>query len=145
MSAQVGTVIFGMDGSPGAEMALRWAVAEARARRAPVRLSCAYRWVLGYGWGTSYSGAPEVDLEHNRRIAEQLIAVAVGQAAELAADVEVTGEAVEGSAVPVLLAESAHAALVVLGSRHLEGLGSAVLGSVGAGGGPVAVVPSHAG
>lgn len=130
MSAQVGTVVVGVDGSPGAEAALRWAVSEARARHAPVRLVCVYRWELAYGWSTAYVAPAEVDLEHNRKVAEQLVAMAASQAAELAADVEVSGEAVDGSAIPVLVDESTRAALVVLGSRQLEALGSAVLGSV---------------
>ncbi len=150
MSVHERTVIVGVDDSPGADAALRWAIDDAGARHAPVRLVCVYRWVPGYGWSAPYVGAPEVDLDYNRKVAEQLIATAIEHAAELAAGVEVSGEAIDGDAVPVLVAESAHAALVVLGSRHLEALGSAVLGSVGAGAAaraacPVVVVRGPAG
>lgn len=61
-----------------------------------------------------------------------------------------SGDVVDGKPVPVLVAESAGAAMLVLGSRHLETLGSAVLGSVGTGAAaraacPVVVVRGAAG
>ena len=125
-------VVVGVDESPGAEEAVKWAIDDAVSRKAPVRLVCAFRWTLGYGI-PMYADPAELDLQADQKIAEQLVATSVDRAAKLADGVEVTGKAIDGHAVPVLVDESAHASLLVLGSRHLEALGSAVLGSVGGG------------
>jgi nucleotide-binding universal stress UspA family protein len=133
MSGEQRAVLVGVDESPGADAALRWAIDDSRARHAPLRVVCAYRWAPGYGRIPTHLKTPEPDVENNRRFAAHLVATAVEQVALLATDAQVSGEAVDGNPVPVLIEESAEAAVLVLGSRHLEAFGSAVLGSVGAG------------
>jgi nucleotide-binding universal stress UspA family protein len=102
MSSNQELIVVGVDGSPGAEAGLRWALKEAQARNAPVRLLT------------------------------ELLTTAVARAANFAPNVEVTEGAVDGSAAQVLVEASARATRVVLGSRRLKALGSALLGSVGA-------------
>jgi nucleotide-binding universal stress UspA family protein len=70
---------------------------------------------------------------HVQSSAENLLTHTIVAANSLAPDVEVTGEAVDGSAAQILIDASAHATLLVLGSRRLKALGSALLGSVGTG------------
>ena len=126
-------VLVGVDGSPGGDTALQWAIDDATTRSVPVRLVCAYRWALAYGSSPMYADTPDVDFQQSRRIAEQVIAKAIGRAAELDRNAEVRGEAIDGNAVPVLVGESTRAVLLVLGSRQATALGSVVLGSVSAG------------
>jgi nucleotide-binding universal stress UspA family protein len=132
MSSRQGPVVVGVDDSPGAEGALRWAMGEAVSRDAPVYLVCAFRWTVTHrvpGFLETAELAPEQD----RKVAEQLLANAIDQAGKLAEGMEVTGTAIDGDAVPVLIAESTRASLLVLGSRRLEALGAVVVGSVSSG------------
>lgn len=133
MPASKGLIVVGVDESPGSEVAVRWALDEARTRRAAVRLVCAYRWALTYRWDGMYAGVTDPEVQQMRQAADALVTKAIDEAAGAAPDIEVTGTAIEGTAAQVLIDESEHAALVVLGSRHLKALGSALLGSVGAG------------
>ena len=132
MSAEQRPIIVGINQSPGAEVALRWALADARVRNAAVRLVYAYRWRYTYGRVPMYADVPDADLQQARYVAEQLIANTVDRARDLDPDIDVAGEAVDGDAAEVLVDESQFASLLVLGSRHLKAVGSTVLGSVSA-------------
>lgn len=126
-------IVVGVDASPGTDAALRWAIEDAGTRNVAVRLVCAYRWVLAYGRIPMYADIPKVDLVHFRHVAEQVLAKAIGRAAEIDPGVEVRAEAIDADPVPVLIEESSRAALIVLGSRQRTALGSSMLGSVSAG------------
>lgn len=127
-----GPVVVGIDGSPGAEAAVRWAIEDARTRKTPVRLVCAYRMAPGYyqALGT-YTDLPQ-DMERVRRTASDLIQKALADAANIDSGVEVRGDIVDGSPVPVLIEESKQASLLVLGSRQRSALSASILGSVSA-------------
>jgi nucleotide-binding universal stress UspA family protein len=145
-----GPIVVGVDGSPGAESALAWALEEARASDTAVRLVYAFGRDLTYAAMTVYGNLPVPELPHVQAVARKLLADAEARAAELAPDVPVTTHASDDDAKEVLLAESRTASMVVLGSRHLGAIGSAVLGSVGAAvsaraGCPVVVVRGPAG
>lgn len=129
MTADRLPVIVGIDGSTGATAALEWALDEARTHRAPVRLICAFGGALTYGTLSMYGELPVPDLGIVRGATDKLLAEAARHAAELAPDVDVTTSACDGEVVPVLLDESRRASTMVLGSRRLGALGSAVLGS----------------
>jgi nucleotide-binding universal stress UspA family protein len=73
-----------------------------------------------------------IELQELRRHAESTLWQACEQADVLAPGLVVESAAVEGDAVPVLLSESSHAMVLVLGSRQLKTFGSVVLGSVAA-------------
>ena len=132
MSAERQPIVVGINQSPGAEIALRWALTDAHVRDVAIRLIYAYRWRYTYGRIPMYADVPVADLQQGRYVAEQLIANTVDRARELDADVDVAGEAVDGDPAEVLVDESAFASLLVLGSRHLKAVGSTVLGSVSA-------------
>lgn len=132
MSAERQPIVVGINQSLGAEVALRWALADAHVRDVAIRLVYAYRWRYTYGRIPLYADFPGADLQQGRYVAEQLIANTVDRARELDADVDVAGEAVDGDPAEVLVDESAFASLLVLGSRHLKALGSVMLGSVSA-------------
>ena len=127
-----GPIVVGIDASPGTDAALQWAMKDAATRNVPVRLVCAFRWVLAYGRIPMYADVTEDESQQVRKVTEEVIAKAISRAADLDPQVEVTGVAIEGDAVPALVTESLRASLIVLGSRHLSALGSSVLGSVSA-------------
>ncbi len=126
-------VVVGVDDKPGTDLALEWAVTDAASRNIPLRVVTAFQWVLQYRWSAVYADVRDPDAAQMRHAADQLVARTVARARQLASNLTVDGEAVEGAPVGVLLDESQRAVEVVLGSRHLKTLGSAVLGSVGGG------------
>lgn len=126
---QLGPIVVGVDGTVESATATRWAIAEARSRKLPVRLVHAYSLPPGYppSW---YPQAGEYDTSGIAAYAKGVARQALGDAEGLAVDVDLTGEAVEGRSARVLLGESTKASLVVLGSRRLGALTGALLGSV---------------
>lgn len=121
-------VVVGVDGSESALRAVRWAADDARRRRLPLRLVHAYEAPVGYrtefvDWGALLEGL----VEQAREWLEQ-----ARQAAEETAP-DVVTEAVKSFPVPTLVAESAHAALLVLGTRGLGGFSGLLVGSTAVG------------
>jgi nucleotide-binding universal stress UspA family protein len=133
MTSTLHPVVAGVDGSPGSDAATRWAANEAARRHLPLRLVYAYRWPPNYGAAPMYAAWPLGDPLEIKRAAQELATQAAAKVRELYPALEVDAASIEGSRVQVMLAESEHAALLVLGSRELGAWGSAVLGSVGAG------------
>jgi len=133
MSASTPPIIVGIDGSASSEAALRWALNDAATWNAAVHLLCCHRRPLTLSW----EGMPARDAEglvHGQeQFAHEVLGNALEQAREIAPEIEVTAEAVEGNAADVLTDRSEGAARVVVGSRLLKALGSALLGSVGTG------------
>jgi nucleotide-binding universal stress UspA family protein len=127
-----GHVVIGVDDKPGSELALEWAAAEAAARHTPLRVVAAFQWVLPYRWNGSYVDVHDPEQHYLRQMAEQLAATMADRARALGPGVTVSGAAIEGSPVEVLLKESKHAALLAVGSRQLKTFASAILGSVSA-------------
>jgi nucleotide-binding universal stress UspA family protein len=132
MTAESSRILVGIDDAPDSDVALNWAVDDARTRTVPIRLVYAYHWELPHNRNPVDAPVPDAERQQPRHIAEQVVARAIDRARERDAGVTVDGEAIDGKAARVLLDESAHAAELVLGSRHLKTLGSAVLGSLGA-------------
>lgn len=124
-------IVVGIDDSPETQSALSWAAEEAGSRRVPVRLVCAVRPELD-GRLPAFVSVSSVDVADARQLAEQLLADATKTVTRALPQVEVLAETVDGDPVRVLVDESARASLVVLGSRQLRAVASAVLGSVSA-------------
>jgi nucleotide-binding universal stress UspA family protein len=121
-------VVVGVDGSDSALAAVRWAAAEARRRRAPLRLVTAFSHTP-----THVVGLPALGGRLGAQLmtdARRLLADAVSTAAEAEPDVVVTSEVRSGFPVAVLLAEADRARLLVLGSRGLGGVAGLLVGSV---------------
>jgi nucleotide-binding universal stress UspA family protein len=133
MAAGTRPIIVGVDGSTSSEIALRWALDDAVVRNAGVHAICSYRRPAPFGWEGMLPGDDETLAKGAAEFARQVIEKTIEQARGIAPELEVTGEAVEGHAAEVLGDRSTHAATVVVGSRQLKALGSALLGSVGAG------------
>ncbi|MEU8246633.1 universal stress protein [Nonomuraea sp. NPDC048916] len=111
-----GPIVVGVDGSAPATAALEWAAADARHRGLPLRIvHVCEPW---HGDGAT---------EH----CAQTLETAAGHARDLAPGVEQSTELLHGGVAGALVAESATADSVVLGSRGRGGFAGMVLGSIG--------------
>jgi nucleotide-binding universal stress UspA family protein len=141
-SGSSGEIVVGVDGSPGSEAALAWALAEARLRGAKLRLIHAYQ-VPALAFGDVGMGAPGTaaqaafaeDIERVRsaseRQAKSLVETTLRHAgADAASDLEIELDAVEGPAAQVLIEAGRSADLLVVGSRGHGGFVGLLLGSV---------------
>ncbi|GAA2806842.1 universal stress protein [Kribbella solani] len=119
-------VVVGIDGRPDCENAIRWGAAEAAARGVELQLVHAFVWAeFRVPLGPS-------DLAPGLRAqAEKIVADAVELARRCEPAVSVTGRYVDGFPPAVLLAESATAGLIVIGSRVTGRLLSLLVSSAG--------------
>ncbi|MFI7065250.1 universal stress protein [Kribbella sp. NPDC050124] len=121
-----GRVVAGIDGSPAAEIAIRWAATEAAARGAELHLVHAFVWPLfNVPLGASEL-APGL-----RAAADRIVRQAIESAEKFEPGIAVEGRRADGFPAPVLIAASADADLVVIGSRGLGVTLGAMLGSTG--------------
>jgi nucleotide-binding universal stress UspA family protein len=134
-------IVVGVDGSPGSDAALRWALAEAKLRGVPLRAVNAYELPqLPVGGplvgapGVFASGATEEDLEPLRSAAvtqaERIIEDALERMGPATDRIETESAAVEGPAAETLIAAARDAELLVVGSRGHGGFVGLLLGSV---------------
>jgi nucleotide-binding universal stress UspA family protein len=128
-------IVVGVDASEGASAALRWAIDEARLRG--TRLRAVYAWTLTYPPGEGYgyilgppAGAAHDGMSDQRRAAEQVLERAAARLRTEAAGLDFERHVIEGPAAEVLVDASAHADLLVVGSRGHGGFASLLLGSV---------------
>jgi nucleotide-binding universal stress UspA family protein len=121
-------VLVGVDGSERSLEAVRLAAEEAALRHRPLHIVHAFIWPsvrVALPPGVIHPSEGELHRE-----AEGLLAAAADEAHKAAPDIRVLPTVIAGAAVPVLLRESRHADLLVLGDRGLGGFGSLLLGSV---------------
>lgn len=132
-SRTVPSVVVGVGGSAGSTVALRWAVAEARLRDAPLRAVHAWTSIqplipplLGFP-----SSAVSVDssVDDLRRTAEQVLEWATDELREMH-DATVERVLGEGSAAHVLIDAVGEDDLLVVGSRGHGGFVDLLFGSV---------------
>lgn len=120
-------IVVGIDGSPCALSAVRWAADEARRQRRPLRIVHAYGLPLGF--------TPTVaDVVAMRRAMERQGRKWLEEArAEVAGDGPVPElVCAEVEAAPMLTAEATDAAMLVLGGRGSGGIAGLLLGSTAA-------------
>jgi nucleotide-binding universal stress UspA family protein len=121
-------VVVGIDGSPEAAAALRFAIGEALLRSARLRVVCAWEPSSSAYAGEAFAATPDAFLASERH-AEELLRAALervpagGLAAEAVAE--------EGRPTTVLLEQSEGAELLVVGSRGRGATKRLLLGSVG--------------
>jgi nucleotide-binding universal stress UspA family protein len=120
-------IVVGYDGSAPSRTALRYAVAEARLRRAPVRVLA----VFDYDWrGARFGGAEVLELPVRQGV-QKMVDQAVAEMQRAARDANLSGNVMVGSPRPALVDASRTAAMVVVGNRGHGGFGGLMLGSVG--------------
>ena len=126
MSSVNTPVVVGVDGSESALHAVRWAAGEARRRHVGLRLVHAFGIPVGYAPGfVDWHALHEALVARGRTWLEEARQAAEETAPGVATEVV----EVKAGAVPALLRESAHTALVVLGTRGLGGFAGLVIGS----------------
>jgi nucleotide-binding universal stress UspA family protein len=124
-------IVVGVDHSAGAKEALRFALEEARLRRAT--LGAVHAWQLRYvGLSGIGPGFPLVgdELHEFRDAAAADLDSTLREAIPDTAGVQVERRVVEGAPAAVLVEESRDADLLVVGSRGLGGFAQLLLGSV---------------
>ena len=122
------TVVAGVDGSECSLQAVRWAAAEASRRQLPLRLVAAHAWPSG-----GLIGDPGLGVDYRAVLRDVVLghlATAAADARQIAPELEIEQVEVTGYPAPVLLGESAHAEIVVLGDRGLGGFTGLLIGSV---------------
>lgn len=120
-------VVVGVDGSPRAARALRWAAREARLRNVPLRVIHAWQLPLVDAADVAASSAVSaIALEEASRVLET--ATASIDPAHLPAPVR--GTLVRGPAAKALLDAAGEEDVLVVGARGHGGLAGLVLGSV---------------
>jgi nucleotide-binding universal stress UspA family protein len=125
-------IVVGVDGSPEADTAVRWAAARAAHTGTALHLLYAYA-VPVPSPAMPLAGVPPyvVDPEDYRRAGEAVLAAAEERARGYADNVQVRTRLRAGGAAQALIDASATAGLVVVGSRGLGGFTGLLLGSVG--------------
>jgi nucleotide-binding universal stress UspA family protein len=130
-----GAIVVGVDGSEASHEALRWGADEARLRFVPLVALHAWSFISPQPIGDAgMLAVPAGDLPGQLEAESEAARAALDRAVEdvLGAEpgVEVERKLVEGDAGEVLVAESANAELVVVGSHGRSGFKAALLGSV---------------
>ncbi|MFI7542498.1 universal stress protein [Actinoplanes sp. NPDC049599] len=118
-------IVVGVDGSPSSQAALRWALAQARRTGGRVQAVTTWEYPAYYGIGAV------VPYEDFAGTAGKILSHAVQEA--LGADepdVPVLENVVPGHPAQALIDMSAHAALLVVGSRGHGAFAGTLLGSV---------------
>lgn len=141
-------IIVGIDGSASAHDALEWAVNEAAVRHTPLTVLTVNQPLVGYlGDPVPYLGDSDLT-EKAREAAEAETRSVLEKADEGSRPSSVTVEAVSGLPARELLAASAHADMIVVGSRGAGLSRRLLLGSVSStithhAHCPVVVIPAH--
>lgn len=116
-------IVAGVDGSPGGERALRWAVHEAASRGGTVQAVAAYTF-------DGNDASSLASRQRHQEAVERMLGTQVVAALANDPRVAVTTRVVFGSPTDVLLDSARGASLLVLGSHGHGRLFHAVLGSV---------------
>ncbi|GAA0528291.1 hypothetical protein GCM10011581_31650 [Saccharopolyspora subtropica] len=123
----------GIDGSSAALEAARWAAVEARRRGTWLRLVFADVFALVYIPDLPTVPLPQSYAEAMARQGQQWLHRAEEEAIAASPGVEVVTHVHQGGAIPVLVEESRHAQLAVVGSSGLGGFTGLLVGSVAVG------------
>jgi nucleotide-binding universal stress UspA family protein len=136
---RVPAIVVGVDGSAGAQEALRWALAEGRLRNTPVRV--VHAWTFGH-IGSSAEGfaywdgsvnpytSVGVDLSDLHSAAEELLEWSLAEVGDEINGVEIERLVVQGAPAAILVSAVAPDDLLVVGSRGHGGFVGLLLGSV---------------
>jgi nucleotide-binding universal stress UspA family protein len=120
-------IVVGVDGSEGSRIALRWALDEARLRRAEV--TAVHVWTPPF-IGPELVPTDAYDANENDRAGREVLESALASVDTAGLVAPAQRLVVSGSTAPVLLDASQDANLLVVGSRGRGGFAGLLLGSV---------------
>ncbi len=123
-------IVVGIDRSPGAEQALRWAAKEAKERGLPLHVLFAWD-ALGIEIARESGWAKAVTFDMEKEAAEAVIDKTVANVLGDVTGLEVVAVPAPDGAVKSLLEASKTAELLVVGSHGHGGFDGMVIGSVG--------------
>jgi nucleotide-binding universal stress UspA family protein len=124
-------IVVGVDHSEQAKKALRFALEEAKLRRATLRVVHAWRYgTIGTGIDGFYPPAVGADVSELREAAERALDDTLREPLRDVDSVEIERRVVEGPPASVLVNQSRDADLLVVGSRGHGGFTELLLGSV---------------
>jgi nucleotide-binding universal stress UspA family protein len=126
---QAPRIVVGVDGSPSAHAALRWAVRHAELTGGTVDAMLVWQYPAALG-GFGVAPVPMYEGIHFGEMAEKTLADAICQAVDPNSDVSVRQQVVEGYPAQVLVAAADGADLLVVGRRGHSEFAGALLGSV---------------
>ena len=121
----MGTIVVGVDESPSAKAALRWAVHEGEARGWTVKAVLAWTYLQQHHVASDTKFEPDYGPDQAADALSRIVADTLGDEAG-----RIEQEAVCDLPVPGLLAASEDADLLVVGARGLGGFRGLLLGSV---------------
>ncbi|HVL27620.1 MAG TPA: universal stress protein [Acidimicrobiales bacterium] len=126
----MGRIVVGIDGSPAADEALRWAYREALLRG--TSLDVVHAWLPPYAGDIAGMVPPDVEkmAEEGARLVSSALERVLGSATSASGPVEVGTTVVRGAAAETLLDASEGADVLVVGSRGRGGFRGLLLGSV---------------
>ncbi|WP_406357903.1 universal stress protein [Streptomyces sp. NBC_00658] len=122
------TVIVGLDGSPESRAAAEWAAREAKLRGLPLKLVHVWEPVP-----EPMAQAPLLGAETQQHWSERIPRESAEGLRLRHPGVDITAEQLSGRPADVLTSQAKDAALLVLGSRGMSGIGGFLVGSVGQG------------
>lgn len=124
-------ILVGVDGSEHSRRALEWAAREAGIRHAPLTVLTVHQAVASY-WGAAipYPADSELVEQARKEAQEQADEVLEGLGEGQPRPSEVTVQTVSGIPAEELLAKSASADMIVVGSRGAGGFRKLLMGSV---------------
>jgi nucleotide-binding universal stress UspA family protein len=127
-------VVVGIDGSDGAKEAFHWALAEARLRKAPLRV--VHAWTYGFTGGPMGGYAYQSDFANAANIkqlqdgAGKLLDDWIGEVADEIKGIEIERVVIQDSAAAALVGAVTASDLLVVGSRGHGDFAGLLLGSV---------------
>jgi nucleotide-binding universal stress UspA family protein len=122
-------MVVGVDGSPEADAALQFALAEAKLRNLRLRVVCAWELHTTSYVGEAFAATPDAFVAAESH-AEEVLRAALERAVADDAVVDIEAVAMEGRPVSVLVDQASGAELLVVGSRGLGATKRLLLGSV---------------
>jgi len=122
-------IVVGVDGSKCSHSALRFALEEARIRKAKLRVVVVWHVPLA-AYGAGWAPPPPHLTEDSEAAAKEVLEEALGVVKEDDDSVEIEPVVREGQPANVLVEASAEAELLVVGSRGRGGFRELLLGSV---------------
>jgi nucleotide-binding universal stress UspA family protein len=122
-------IVVGVDGSKCSHSALRFALNEARIRKAKLRVVVVWHVPLA-AYGAGWAPPPPRLSEDSEAAAEEVLAEALQTVKESPSSVEIEPIVREGQPANVLVEASKEAEMLVVGSRGRGGFRELMLGSV---------------